>query len=56
MTRSPAEREEDVLGALARRRTGSVADVAAAIECSPSTAGANLRKGEAALVDACLDG
>ncbi|MDB2263479.1 bacterio-opsin activator [Halorubrum ezzemoulense] len=33
-------------------RTGSVEDVAAAIDCSPSTAGAHLRKAEAALVDA----
>jgi len=37
-------------------RSGSVADVAEAIECSPSTAGAHLRKGEAALVDTYLDG
>ncbi|WP_128904334.1 helix-turn-helix domain-containing protein [Halorubrum amylolyticum] len=37
-------------------RTGSVADVAEAIGCSPSTAGAHLRKGEAALVGAHLDG
>ncbi|EMA61894.1 helix-turn-helix domain-containing protein [Halorubrum lipolyticum] len=36
-------------------RTGSVADVAAAVESSPSTAGAHLRKAEAALVDAYLD-
>ncbi|MEZ3169609.1 helix-turn-helix domain-containing protein [Halorubrum sp. RMP-47] len=35
-------------------RTGSVDDVAAAIDCSPSTAGAHLRKAEAALVDAFL--
>lgn len=37
-------------------RTGSVADVAEAIDCSSSTAGAHLRKAEATLVDAFLDG
>ncbi|WP_066416771.1 helix-turn-helix domain-containing protein [Halorubrum aethiopicum] len=37
-------------------RTGSVADVADALDCSSSTAGAHLRKAEAALVDAYLDG
>jgi hypothetical protein len=36
-------------------RTGSIADVADAIDCSSSTAGAHLRKAEAALVDAYLD-
>lgn len=37
-------------------RTGSVADVADAIGCSSSTAGTHLRKAEATLVDAYLDG
>ena len=37
-------------------RTGSVADVAEALGCSSSTAGAHLRKAEAALVDAFLSG
>ncbi|WP_281193498.1 helix-turn-helix domain-containing protein [Halorubrum sp. F4] len=37
-------------------RTGSVADVADALDCSSSTAGAHLRKAEATLVDAYLDG
>ncbi|SFH32134.1 HTH DNA binding domain-containing protein [Halorubrum aquaticum] len=37
-------------------RTGSVADVADALDCSSSTAGSHLRKAEAALVDAYLDG
>ncbi|SMO51193.1 helix-turn-helix domain-containing protein [Halorubrum cibi] len=37
-------------------RTGSVADVADALDCSSSTAGTHLRKAEAALVDAYLDG
>jgi len=35
-------------------RTGSVADVAEAMDCSSSTAGTHLRKAEAALVDALL--
>ncbi|MFC6734822.1 helix-turn-helix domain-containing protein [Halolamina salina] len=35
-------------------RTGAVADVAAELGCSSSTAGAHLRKAEAALVDAFL--
>ncbi len=35
-------------------RTGAVADVAAELDCSSSTAGAHLRKAEAALVDAFL--
>ena len=37
-------------------RTGAVADVADELGCSSSTAGAHLRKAEAALVDAYLDG
>ena len=37
-------------------RTGSVADVAEELGCSSSTAGAHLRKAEAALVDAFLTG
>ena len=37
-------------------RTGAVADVAEAIDCSASTAGAHLRKAEAALVRAFLGG
>lgn len=37
-------------------RTGSVAEVAEAIDCSTSTAGAHLRKAEAALVGTFLDG
>lgn len=56
------ERQQEVLRA-ARRvgyydvpRTGSVADVAEAVGCSSSTAGAHLRKAEAALVEALLDG
>lgn len=56
------ERQREALRA-ARRvgyydvpRTGSVADVAEALGCSSSTAGAHLRKAEAALVEALLDG
>ncbi|KKF39721.1 bacterio-opsin activator [Halorubrum saccharovorum] len=56
------ERQREALRA-ARRvgyydvpRSGSVADVAEAIGCSSSTAGAHLRKAEAALVGASLDG
>ena len=56
------ERQREALRA-ARRvgyydvpRTGSVADVAEAIGCSSSTAGAHLRKAEATLVEALLDG
>jgi len=37
-------------------RSGSVADVADELGCASSTAGAHLRKAEAALVDAWLDG
>lgn len=37
-------------------RTGAVADVAEELSCSSSTAGAHLRKAEAALVDAYLEG
>jgi predicted DNA binding protein len=36
-------------------RTATVADVAAALECAPATAGELLRKGEAAVVRAALD-
>ncbi|MFC6976546.1 helix-turn-helix domain-containing protein [Halomicroarcula sp. GCM10025709] len=36
-------------------RTGSVADVAAELDCAHSTAGELLRKAEAALVDAAVD-
>lgn len=56
------ERQREALRAAHRAgyydvpRSGSVADVAEAIGCSPSTAGAHLRKGEAALVGAYLDG
>lgn len=56
------ERQREVLRA-ARRvgyydvpRTGSVADVAEAVGCSSSTAGAHLRKAEATLVETFLDG
>lgn len=44
------------VGYYAVPRTGSVADVAAELDCAKSTASAHLRKAEAALVDAYLGG
>lgn len=56
------ERQREAVRAAARvgyydvPRTGSVADVARELDCASSTAGTHLRKAEAALVDALLDG